>query len=106
MAEHHPKPDYMKIFVYLCVLTVLEVLLALIPLTTVIKATLLIALASGKALLVAMYFMHLRFETRTLGMIVFTPFVICVFLIFMLMPDVGFIEHKSSIPIEQAGSKH
>jgi hypothetical protein len=34
-----------------------------------------------------MYFMHLRFEKRTLGMIALTPLLICVFLLFMLMPD-------------------
>lgn len=106
MAEHHPKPDYMKIFVCLGVLTVVEVAVTFIPLVTVAKAVLLIALASSKAVLVAMYFMHLRFETRTLGIIVFTPFVICVFLIFMLMPDVGFKPHQSSIRAEHVESQH
>ncbi len=33
--------------------------------------------------------MHLRFERLTLGVIAFTPLVICVFLVFMLAPDLG-----------------
>ena len=50
--------------------------------------------------------MHLRFETRTLGAIVLTPFVICVFLVFMLMPDVGFEFRESPIRAEHVDSDH
>jgi hypothetical protein len=31
--------------------------------------------------------MHLKFEQRTLIVIALTPFIICVFLVFMLLPD-------------------
>jgi hypothetical protein len=40
-------------------------------------------------LLVAMYFMHLKFEPRTLGIIALTPFILCLFLILMLIPDIA-----------------
>jgi caa(3)-type oxidase subunit IV len=53
----------------------------------VLKAILLIGLACSKAALVAIYFMHLKFERKTLTAIVLTPFIICVFLVIMLMPD-------------------
>ena len=46
-----------------------------------------IALAVGKAALVGLYFMHLRFEVPTLGVIALTPMLICSFLLFMLFPD-------------------
>ena len=49
---------------------------------------LLIVLAVWKAALVALHFMHLKFEKRTLAMIALSPFVLCVFLILMLMPDI------------------
>ena len=35
----------------------------------------------------ALYFMHLRFETRTLGLIAVTPLVIATLLVFVLLPD-------------------
>ena len=74
MAEHHQATNYWAVWIWLAVLTVLEVGVTLIPeLATLYKAILLVALAVGKALLVALYFMHLRFETRTLGAIVLTP---------------------------------
>jgi caa(3)-type oxidase subunit IV len=50
--------------------------------------SLLVILAVWKAALVAMYFMHLKFERRTLAMIAIVPFVLCLFLILMLLPDI------------------
>jgi caa(3)-type oxidase subunit IV len=44
-------------------------------------------MAVSKAALVALYFMHLKFEVRTLGIIALTPMILCVFFLFMLMPD-------------------
>src|SRR4029450_4285025 len=64
-------------------------------------------MALGKASLVAMFFMHLRFERLTLGVIAFTPLIICVFLVFMLTPDLGAIAHKTTVPAKQTtGAKH
>ena len=47
------------------------------------------AVAFAKAILVAMYFMHLRFERRTLGIIACIPLVLVTFLTFMLVPDLS-----------------
>jgi cytochrome c oxidase subunit 4 len=97
----------MTIFYYLLALTILEIIVALPDYATWLKATLLIAMALGKASLVAMYFMHLRFERLTLGVIAFTPLVICVFRVFLLTPDLGAIAHKTTVPAKQAtGVKH
>lgn len=89
MAETHHKehPKYMHIFWWLLGLTIVEVAVAIPEYATLLKGILLIGLACGKAILVANYFMHLKFERKTLALIVITPFLICVFLVFMLMPD-------------------
>src|SRR2546422_8510729 len=68
MATAHKHPNYMAIFWYLAILTVVELAVIFMPLGKVTIGVLLCALALGKATLVAMYFMHLRFETRTLGL--------------------------------------
>ena len=39
--------------------------------------------------------MHLKFEARTVGMIAVVPLLLCVFLIFMLTPDLSAIVHHS-----------
>ena len=89
MAEngHKEHPKYMNIFWWLLGLTVAEVLVVIPDLPIAIKAILLIGMACSKAALVAIYFMHLKFERKTLTVIVLTPFIICVFLVIMLMPD-------------------
>ncbi len=90
MAEngHKDHPRYMYIFLWLAILTAIEVVVAIPEYSIVIKGILLIGLACGKAFLVAAYFMHLKLEKRTLALIVITPFLICVFLVIMLMPDI------------------
>ena len=89
MAEngHKEHPKYFRIFWWLLALTIIEVAVAIPEYAVALKAILLIGLACSKAALVAIYFMHLKFEKRTLAIIVLTPFIICVFLVIMLMPD-------------------
>ena len=84
---HKEHPKYFRIFWWLLALTIIEVAVAIPDYAVVLKAILLIGLACSKAALVAIYFMHLKFERKTLAVIVITPFLICVFLVIMLMPD-------------------
>ena len=53
MAEHHSESLYMKIFYYLLVLTILEILVALPTYPALVKGILLVGMALGKAPLVA-----------------------------------------------------
>ena len=83
----HTHPNYMGIFWVLLVLTVIEVALTLLGLPKLLLGALLVILALWKAALVAMYFMHLKFERRTLAIIAVVPFILCLFFILMLLPD-------------------
>ena len=85
----HSHPNYMGIFWVLLVLTIVEVALTFLGLPKFLLGSLLVILAVWKAALVAMYFMHLKFERRTLAMIAIVPFILCLFLILMLLPDIG-----------------
>lgn len=108
MAEHHQEPNYYLVLVWLAVLTVAEIAVVLIDPPFLSKVILLVGMALSKAILVALYFMHLRFETSTLMIIAATPLIICSFLIFMLMPDLGAIEggRTSGIRAEQPKAGH
>jgi cytochrome c oxidase subunit 4 len=90
-AAGHAHPNYWAIWGWLFVLTIAEVIVAVIPIGPAYphaaKVVLLVVLALTKAALVGLYFMHLRFEKRTLGLIAITPLFLCVFLLFMLLPD-------------------
>ncbi|PYM96745.1 MAG: hypothetical protein DME04_00910 [Candidatus Rokuibacteriota bacterium] len=103
-TEAHKHPNYMAIFWFLAILTVIEIALIYMPLAKFTIGVLLCALALGKAALVAMYFMHLRFETRTLGMIAIVPLLIATLLIFVLLPD-GFAVMKRTVGVKPAATE-
>ena len=90
-ASHHGRthqhPNYIMIFWWLAILTVLEVGVIFVPIPKMTINVLLGAFALAKAALVAAYFMHLRFEVRTLGLIAVTPLAIAILLIFIILPD-------------------
>ena len=95
MAEHK-HPNYMAIFYYLAILTAIELGVIFLPIGKVAIAVLLCVFAVWKAALVAMYFMHLKIETRTLGLIAITPLVIATLLVFVLLPDGFAVAKKTS----------
>jgi cytochrome c oxidase subunit 4 len=84
----HEEPNYMAVFWWLLVLTILEIAVIYVPIVRIAVIVLLVSMAISKATLVALYFMHLKFEKRTLALIALCPFVLCVFLILMLTPDI------------------
>jgi cytochrome c oxidase subunit 4 len=84
----HLHPNYMRIFWILFALTIVEVAIAYAGLPKTLLVSLLVILAVWKAALVALHFMHLKFERKTLAWIALSPFVLCVFLILMLLPDI------------------
>ena len=87
-SEAHSTANYLKVFYILLALTIVEVAIVYLHLPKMLLVSLLIVLAVWKAALVAMHFMHLKFEKKTLALIALSPFVLCVFLILMLLPDI------------------
>ena len=87
-SEAHSTSNYIKIFWILLVLTIVEVAIVYLGLPRMLLVALLVIFAVWKAALVAMHFMHLKFERRTLAVVAIIPFVLCVFLILMLLPDI------------------
>ncbi len=105
MTVTHEEPNYIGVFWWLLVLTIAEVAVIYAPIAKMAIAFLLVGMALSKATLVALYYMHLRFEKTTLGMIAVIPLVLCVFLLFMLTPDLGGVLHTSpkvAAPVEGA----
>jgi cytochrome c oxidase subunit 4 len=87
MQQAHAEPNYIAVFIWLAALTAVEVAVVYLPLTRFAMAAILVVLAFTKAALVALYFMHLKFERRTMLFVAVTPVILCVFLMFMLIPD-------------------
>jgi cytochrome c oxidase subunit 4 len=64
-----PTPPYMMVFLALGVLTAIELGVAFVGLSRMLTVLVLIGLALWKAMLVALYYMHLRWEPRPLHLI-------------------------------------
>ena len=83
----HDEPNYMLIFYWLAALTAIEVGVTYAGIPKLLMIALLVGLAVAKAAMVAMYFMHLKFERRTLGLIALTPPLLLVMFVCITYPD-------------------
>jgi cytochrome c oxidase subunit IV len=97
MAGHSPEQlaaehrRYLQVFAWLAVLTAVEIGVIYMPIPHLAIGLMLCLLAATKAAMVALFYMHLAYEKTTLAYIALTPAILCVFLIFMLLPDLGAI---------------
>jgi cytochrome c oxidase subunit 4 len=87
----HEQRRYLQVFAWLTVLTAVELAVIYMPISRFAIGGMLVILAATKAALVAMFFMHLALEKRTLAYIALTPAILCVLLVFALLPDLGAI---------------
>ncbi len=88
-AEHPPVP-YFVIAGILFVMTVLTIAVSFINLGKAGNVVLALAVASFKASLVMLFFMHLKYEKKILVMIALAPFLLAAILAFALFPDIVF----------------
>ncbi len=73
---------YALVFFVLAILTGLEVFIA--TMANVPKVPFLLGMSFVKAMLVILYFMHLRYDSRWFGLIFFLPFLLIVPLLMVL----------------------
>lgn len=89
MASAHAEPNYLGVFWWLLGLTIVEIAVIYTPIPRLFVIILLVGFALAKATLVAMYFMHLKFERPTLTWIALSPIILCIFLILVLIPGMS-----------------
>jgi len=88
METAHKRPNYILIWVYLAVLTAAELALAFeLPISRNLKLVLLLFLAVWKALLVALFFMHLKFERWNLRIMAIIPLPLALIFLFAAMSE-------------------
>ncbi len=84
-AAEHKAPNYVAIWGMLAILTMVEVAVVYLRIPHRLMVVSLVFLALWKALLVALYFMHLRFEPKRLLYIVLAPLPLAVILVFAVI---------------------
>ncbi len=78
---------FVSIWIWLLVLTAIEVLLAYKPMSLILMLTILMGLSIIKAALIVAYFMHLKFERLSLILTIVPMLVVCICLLFVFFPD-------------------
>jgi cytochrome c oxidase subunit 4 len=90
-SQPNNHPNYIRIFIYLVILTAATYLT--VPLRPLLTEGLVIfwviAIALGKSSLVAMFFMHLKFEGRWKFALVVPPLMMACVLVLALVPDIA-----------------
>ncbi|OGX06576.1 MAG: hypothetical protein A3G87_09215 [Omnitrophica bacterium RIFCSPLOWO2_12_FULL_50_11] len=81
------RPNYAGVFWSLFILTILEIIAANTPFAKVLVVVTLVILALMKAGLVALYYMHLKFEKYVFYVIVFFPLLLAVILTVLVLAD-------------------
>jgi len=72
----HKRPNYLLVFLALAALTAIEVAVTYIP--AVPLAPVLLTMSLAKVLLVVLYFMHLRSDSRWFALVFIVPFFLVV----------------------------
>jgi len=80
-VAHRRHPNYIAVFIGLAVLTAIELMVAFLPWSKRMIIVLLIFLAVWKALMVALYFMHLRYESNRLRILAIAPLPLAVIMV-------------------------
>jgi cytochrome c oxidase subunit IV len=83
----HAHPPYIGIWFALAALTAVELGVAFLPWSKLTLILILIGLAVWKALLVALYFMHLRFEKGRLRLLAAAPLPFTIILVIAVLQE-------------------
>ena len=84
----HAGPSPMTIYIALVILTVVTVGVAYIPWSSTLGVVVAAAIASVKATLVGLYFMHLKFEVPSVYILIFVPLLLTMIMVLAVAPDV------------------
>ena len=85
--QEHAHPRYILIWVILLVLTLAEVGYAYLDLPKIVLGVGLVLMAVWKAVMVAMYYMHLKYEPRRLWILAVSPLPLAVILVLAVITE-------------------
>jgi len=86
-TKSHAHPPYMAIWAMLAILTAIEIWIAKLPWGRTTIIVVLVALALWKALMVALYFMHLRFEKSPLRILAAAPLPLTIIVVIAVITE-------------------
>lgn len=89
MAGESTHPNYVVVWYWLLGLALASVLVSALPLSHTCTVLLIFGAATVKALLVALYYMHLKFERWPVYALALIPLVLFGILLLVLLPEIA-----------------
>ena len=86
-GQSRPHPNYWAVWVYLLVLTVAELGVAFLPWSKQLLLVTLLVMAIWKALLVALFFMHLKWEGNRVRIFAIAPLPLTVIIVIAVLTE-------------------
>jgi cytochrome c oxidase subunit 4 len=86
-GQAHVQPNYWAIWAYLLALTILELGVAFLSWSKEVQILILLGLAIWKALLVALFFMHLRWEGNRMRIFAIAPLPLTVIIVVAVLTE-------------------
>ena len=90
MAGERAHPNYVAVWFWLVGLMVASVAISLLPFSESATVVVIFTIAAVKAVLVALNFMHLKFERLLIYSLATVPLVLFFILMAVLFPDIAF----------------
>ena len=87
MEAGHKHPNYIGVWAGLAFLTLVELGVAFLTWSKLLVILILVALALWKALMVALYFMHLRFEGNRMRIFAIAPLPLAVIVVIAVLTE-------------------
>ena len=85
----HARPNYFAVYLWLIGLLAVSVLAVYLPFSLGITVTIIFLIALAKAVIVAAYFMHMRFDGWLIYSIAIIPVILFFIMTLTLIPDIG-----------------
>ncbi len=86
-GQSHSHRNYWAIWAYLLILTVVELGIAFLPWSKEVQILVLLFLAIWKALLVALFFMHLKWEGNRMRIFAIAPLPLTIIIIVAVLTE-------------------
>ena len=83
-----PHPNYVAVWIWLMLLLAVSLVAVYLPFSQGLTVFLILVIALVKSVLVATYFMHLRFERRLILAIAIIPVILFIGMLLTLLPDI------------------
>ena len=106
-STEHTHPNYLAIWGWLIFLLIISLAAVKLPFSSSVTTAFIFIVALVKAVIVAAYFMHLRFEDRLIKLIAIVPVLLFIVMTIIFLPDIVFspFQMESTTAVE-SGQSH